>query len=243
MGCTMEMTPEQRARVREAFKRGKRVEEAVAARLPITERLETFIRYPDGEGLSPEERDLCDRLRKVIEALEGSDALQTILVGEGEEVGLILSRAKETLHSLEEIDLDWKLRGVDGELVSTLPPGKKPKPYTKSSGVPHPYARYEAVAALRDIWIEAGHEPVRGGHRNQSKNDNRYYRFTPFVTWAGAELLALDPTLETGWPEPRLEGDPMPNPEERRTGLEAASFTVWEILGSVKLIKGVPTWG
>jgi hypothetical protein len=237
----VELTPEQSQAVREAFARGKEAERQYVAGLPVSVALLSGTKPSHSMRLTPDENRMLDELRTIRAALaDASEATRMILA----------ANLAQDWHPRSEVGPDDWLEAVDGQiylLETSIDPEHIATEMVRrgflsaeeagrrdfsAAGNHTPYARREAVEVLRRFWVErhgVGSD-ARGGHENTSEKTGNYYRFNAFVTFVGAHLLAVDPTLETGKKSPRRQGDPT----GARTGLEQACYRAWLILGDLR---------
>ena len=241
----MELTPEQAQAVREAFARGKEAERQYMAGLPVTVGLLTGTKASHAMRLTPDEKRMLDELRLIRDALaNASEETRMILAAslahdnrprKGPDHGRKpgpddwLDATEYNIHLLET-SVDPKHIGFELRLRGYLTKAEADARDFSAAGLYRPYARYEAVEVLRSIWKAHGPRDASGkisvspgSHENRSAKSGNYYKFNPFVSFVGANLLSLEPSLETGIKTPRQQGDPV----EARTGLEQACYFAW----------------
>lgn len=241
----MELTPEQAQAVREAFERGKEAERQYMAGLPVTVSLLTGTKASHAMRLTPDEKRMLDELRLIRDALaNASEETRMILAAslahdnrprkgpdQGRKPGPDdwLDATEYNIHLLET-SVDPKHIGFELRLRGYLTKAEADARDFSAAGLYRPYARYEAVEVLRGIWKAHGPRDARGkvsvspgSYENRSAKSGNHYKFNPFVSFVGANLLSLEPSLETGIKTPRKQGDPV----EARTGLEQACYFAW----------------
>lgn len=227
----MELKADQWNAVKAAFEQGKLAEVQYAAGEPVRANLVSYVRAGDEYRLSGKERQILDELKQIERALKSaSKTTRALLVEPGQYIDEWLNRVSEYVH-LYELSADPQQIGDELHSLGLISLKEAQTSDFSPAGRAHNYARYEAVEALRRIWVSSGKSDRRGGHRNTSfSGSGNHYKFNDFVLWVGAALLKLDPTLNTDWHENRQEGDEI----SKRNSLENSCYQVWCILGELQ---------